>query len=114
MRMRQKAEKVGGSLQRKRLDDQKVEQLAETWGFEKEALLQGLRRELQSLLDFGVYEEVPEEQSHGKEVVKVGVRNKDEQVKARIVAKGYAVTKRDDLWAAMPSTAGVRRVQAGT
>ena len=97
-----------------RLDDQKVEQLAKTWGFEKEALLQGLHRELQSLLDFGVYEEVPEEQSHGKEVVKVGVifRNKDEQVKARIVAKDYAVTKRDDLWTATPSLAGVRTLLA--
>jgi len=96
------------------LDAAQVERLARDWGFEPADLLEGLQKEVASLLDFGVYEEVPLEAAAGFEIMKVGVifKEKNGKVKARVVAKDFALEKRDDLWTATPSTSGVRTVLA--
>ena len=96
------------------LDQAQVERLAREWGFEADDLLSGLRSEVESLRAFGVYEEVPAEAAEGADLMKVGVifKEKDGRVKARVVAKDYAVDKRDGLWTATPSTSGVRTVLA--
>ena len=96
------------------LDSQQVERLAREWGFKADELLEGLADEVASLKNFGVYEEVDASVAGGADILKIGVifKSKGNKVKARIVAKDYAVTKRDDLWTATPSMTGVRTVLA--
>ena len=90
-----------------------VLKLAQNEGLDPTVLEVGIRKEVKGLQDFGVYQEISEKEvkEQGLKVIdsRLVIEDKgDGVVKARLCAKDFAHTKRDDLYVPTPSPAIVR------
>ena len=84
------------------LDMAEVLKLAQNEGLDPTAVEVGIRKEMEGVQDFGVYQEITEKEikERGLKVIdsRLVIKKKgDGLVKARLSAKDFAHTKRDDL-----------------
>ena len=90
-----------------------VLKLAQNEGLDPTAVEVGIRKEMKGLQDYGVHQEIGEKEvkEQGLKVIdsRLVIKEKaDGVVKARLCAKDFAHTKRDDLHGPTPSPATVR------
>ena len=94
------------------LDMAEVLKLAQNEGLDPAAVEVGIRKEMKGLQDFGVYQEISEKEvkEQGLKVIdsRLVIKENADGLKARLCAKDFAHTKRDDLYAPTLSPAIVR------
>ena len=84
-------------------------------GYPGELVQRGMEKEMKHMGAFDVFEEVDADVAIGKEVISLGwvYKPKGDEIRCRLVARQYAwMEKRDDTFAATPSSVSLRCVLA--